>query len=148
MRAVRSQQHGRAVCGQRPLREKKVFFGDFLSPDKKLPASRRIAEALAPERNQATDKLQRTEVLPPHPSPPPDNCRGRGSKHKPQDSGRSYLQTQTTNKLNAPKCATSSSKAYIPQSADYPYQPAKRDHSPPPRSRPAPASDSKSDPCR
>src|ERR1700742_3123476 len=38
MRAVRSQQHGRAVCGQGALGEKKVFFGDFLSPDKKLPA--------------------------------------------------------------------------------------------------------------
>src|SRR6202000_701728 len=35
---VRDQQHGRAVRGQHPLGEKKVFFGDFLSPDKKLPA--------------------------------------------------------------------------------------------------------------
>jgi hypothetical protein len=38
MRAVRSQQHGRAVCGQRPLREKETFFGDFLPFSKKLPA--------------------------------------------------------------------------------------------------------------
>jgi hypothetical protein len=35
---VRSQQHGRAVCGQRPLREKETFFGDFLPFSKKLPA--------------------------------------------------------------------------------------------------------------
>src|SRR6202000_1021044 len=35
---VRDQQHGRAVRGQHPMGEKKVFFGDFLSPDKKLPA--------------------------------------------------------------------------------------------------------------
>ena len=51
---VRDQQHGRAVRGQRPRGEKKVFFGDFLSPDKKLPASRRIAEALSfPEQKKA-----------------------------------------------------------------------------------------------
>ena len=43
---VRDQQHGRAVRGQRPLGEKKSFFGDFLPISKKLPASRRIAEAL------------------------------------------------------------------------------------------------------
>ncbi|HEX4481953.1 MAG TPA: hypothetical protein VH082_14150, partial [Rudaea sp.] len=36
---VRSQQHGRAVCGQRPLREKETFFGDFLPLSKKLPAA-------------------------------------------------------------------------------------------------------------
>ena len=35
---VRDQQHGRAVRGQHPMGEKKVLFGDFLSPDKKLPA--------------------------------------------------------------------------------------------------------------
>src|ERR1700743_1030793 len=35
---VRSQQHGRAVCGQRPLGEKETFFGDFLPFSKKLPA--------------------------------------------------------------------------------------------------------------
>jgi hypothetical protein len=35
---VRNQQHGRAVCGQRPLREKETFFGDFLPFSKKLPA--------------------------------------------------------------------------------------------------------------
>ncbi len=38
-RAVRSQHQGRAVCGQQPARTTKVFFGDFLSPDKKLPAA-------------------------------------------------------------------------------------------------------------
>ena len=43
---VRSQQHGRAVCGQRPVGERKSFFGDFLPISKKLPAGRRTAEAL------------------------------------------------------------------------------------------------------
>src|SRR6201999_2059418 len=43
---VRNQQHGRAVCGQRPLGEKKTFFGYFLASTKKLPAGRRTAEAL------------------------------------------------------------------------------------------------------
>src|ERR1700744_2225107 len=38
MRAVRSQQHGRAVCGQHPMGEKETFFGDFLPFSKKLPA--------------------------------------------------------------------------------------------------------------
>jgi len=33
--------------------EKKVFFGDFLSPDKKLPAGRRTAEALDLEQKQS-----------------------------------------------------------------------------------------------
>ena len=42
---VRSQQHGRAVCGQRPVGEKESFFGDFLPISKKLPAGRRTAEA-------------------------------------------------------------------------------------------------------
>ena len=60
MRAVRSQQHGRAVCGQGPLREKKTFFGDFLASTKKLPASRRIAEALALKvQNQKLDSSLR-----------------------------------------------------------------------------------------
>jgi hypothetical protein len=36
---VRNQQHGRAVCGQRPLREKKTFFGDFLPFSKKVTRS-------------------------------------------------------------------------------------------------------------
>ena len=36
---VRGQQHGRAVRGQRPLREKQSFFGDFLPISKKLPAA-------------------------------------------------------------------------------------------------------------
>jgi hypothetical protein len=35
---VRGQQHGRAVRGQRPMREKESFFGDFLPISKKLPA--------------------------------------------------------------------------------------------------------------
>ena len=35
---VRGQQHGRAVRGQHPLREKQSFFGDFLPISKKLPA--------------------------------------------------------------------------------------------------------------
>jgi hypothetical protein len=39
-RAVRSQHQGRAVCGQHPMRTTQVFFGDFLSPDKKLPAAK------------------------------------------------------------------------------------------------------------
>jgi hypothetical protein len=50
MRAVRSEHQGRALCGQRPVREKETFFGDFLPFSKKLPASRRIAEAFALER--------------------------------------------------------------------------------------------------
>jgi hypothetical protein len=37
--------------------EKKVFFGDFLSPDKKLPASRRIAEALIYKTNKKAKSL-------------------------------------------------------------------------------------------
>jgi hypothetical protein len=39
-RAVRSQHQGRAVCGQHPTRTTQVFFGDFLSQDKKLPAAK------------------------------------------------------------------------------------------------------------
>ena len=35
---VRDQQHGRAVRGQHPMREKQTFFGDFLPFSKKLPA--------------------------------------------------------------------------------------------------------------
>jgi len=65
MRAVRSQHQGRAVCGRRPLGERKSFFGDFLPISKKLPAGRRTAEALAlAERN---NKLKRH----PHPNPLP-----------------------------------------------------------------------------
>ena len=45
-RAVRSQHQGRAVCGQRPVGEKKTFFGAFLASTKKVPAGRRTAEAL------------------------------------------------------------------------------------------------------
>ena len=43
-RGPRMARDGHSRTG--PMREKKVFFGDFLSPDKKLPAVRRNAEAL------------------------------------------------------------------------------------------------------
>ena len=36
---VRGQQHGCAVRGQHPMREKESFFGDFLPISKKLPAA-------------------------------------------------------------------------------------------------------------
>jgi hypothetical protein len=53
--------------------EKEVFFGDFLSPDKKLPASRRIAEALI---YRTSNKPQ----APPSPQPSPASGRGGRSK--------------------------------------------------------------------
>src|ERR1700710_1682650 len=52
MRAVRSQQHGNAVCGHGTPREKQTLFGDFLPFSKKLPASRRIAEAFSSKTEQ------------------------------------------------------------------------------------------------
>ena len=63
-RAVRGEHQGRALRGQHPMGEKKVFFGDFLSPDKKLPAGRRTAEAGAPRELPADPKEQWKLSLP------------------------------------------------------------------------------------
>src|ERR1700754_4390902 len=72
MRAVRSQQHGRAVCGLGALGEKKVFFGDFLSPDKKLPAP----------WSESSGSYERSNNNKRHPHPNPLPPAGEGEKHK------------------------------------------------------------------
>src|SRR5262249_28093433 len=71
---VRSQQHGCAVCGQRPVGEKESFFGDFLPISKKLPAGRRTAEAFDLRGRQQ----DRSTTLTPSPLPPA----GEGEDHK------------------------------------------------------------------
>src|ERR1700749_2275358 len=81
---VRDQQHGRAVRGQRPLGEKKVFFGDFLSPDKKLPApwsGSSGSKTSTSEAKSLDSRLrgndERRVGAPPSPQPSPASGRGR-----------------------------------------------------------------------
>ena len=73
---VRDQQHGRAVRGQRPMREKRTFFGAFLAFTKKVPAGRRTAEALD------LDLMNRRTHDRRHPHPDPLPPAGEGEKQK------------------------------------------------------------------
>src|ERR1700754_2101599 len=88
MRAVRSQQHGCAVCGQGALGEKKTFFGDFLPFRKKLPApwsgssgSKKTSTSKAKSLDSRFRWNDERRVGAP-PSPQPSPASGRGGKSK------------------------------------------------------------------
>src|ERR1700749_3098506 len=64
MRAVRSQQHGRAVCGQRPRGEKRVFsLVTFLAPAKKVTRDIQSRKLLILPTQQSTTSATLTPTL-------------------------------------------------------------------------------------
>src|ERR1700749_1318009 len=85
MRAVRSQQHGRAVCGQGALGEKRVFsLVTFFAPAKKVTRDIQSRKLWLSKHNQLQNVAAIGSASPsPQPSPPPAEDREKAEDFLP-----------------------------------------------------------------